>query len=1000
MTLTELIAQEKAAQPKAAPKTLTLSELIAKEKVAQQGTTPQVPPGDYASMGPLGKILDVAGREGYAATNVVSKFYEGGSILDVPKNYMAGITAESRKTMPEFIKEVPREKMRGQLLKYGGAFPPLAGAALAINEWAPDRAREIALGLSLEMALSPSSYIGGITKPAWVKGAQITSKFLETSPRLAGIARTVSKTAGKSEEVKGMMGIKAQGARETQWALENIREKHLKQFSVEKKLAKKISVPLGKFHQQVIEAAESVPFYETASLQVKKAADYYIELAPEVRQMAIDAGLDVKKFGNELERYFPHIANKQFKNIISEPAAAIPEVEGRKYRQSIAEIRRLMAQGKTPEAFTVAVDSGLVSRKIEELWKPFKDLAKTKEIKIPTGGPAKGLTYKQLIGKPKELKVGPAKGFKYTEISKAPEEFLPPAKGFTYDQIMEAQEKLLNDPLLRGKTAPWATILGNRKIEGGAFIEQPGLAWTLRESQLQRKIIEKNTIDKLLTYAIKSGHGKTLDEAAREGLLTQFHQYTKLSPIPGLEKYADHVFSPDVVDLMKSYVHHSDNPESINTVLEAYDHITNFWKRWTLLPFPLFHARNMVGNIWNGMLGGNMNPMTYAKCLYKQFGGKKDIKFAGMSWEKFNELAGKQGARRTGFTTVKEFGTDLGGFGQGGRIRRVLDSPFNPLHNLAETGGKVGTIVEDNAKLALFLDGLEKGKSVEEAGATMRKFLFDYGDLTDIEKTLRRIGFPFLAWTRKNLPLQIEAFVTQPEKFQALFKTINAIESGKKPTPNEQRYIAQWMQEQVPIAVNKKPDGTFSFFLAGNWLPPGELLSWLSSPNFKGIMGNLLQRTNPLLKAPIENYFNQSTFFEGQQLEYTPGQKGNFLGLSIGRKTINLLRNIRILNSLDKMNPGTIFGGPGQRSKVADLLGTSQPPERYKTGRADWIAMMGGQTYNYDPKIGREKWEKREKEKLTRLRGERKKARQQKNEKWEADLNEQINQILKGLTQR
>ncbi len=131
MTLTELIAQEKAAQPKAAPKTLTLSELIAKEKVAQQGTTPQVPPGDYASMGPLGKILDVAGREGYAATNVVSKFYEGGSILDVPKNYMAGITAESRKTILEIKKEVQKKisvkkvKTKKKLKKQKNEKPPL-----------------------------------------------------------------------------------------------------------------------------------------------------------------------------------------------------------------------------------------------------------------------------------------------------------------------------------------------------------------------------------------------------------------------------------------------------------------------------------------------------------------------------------------------------------------------------------------------------------------------------------------------------------------------------------------------------------------------------------------------------------------------------------------------------------------------------------------------------------------------------------------------------------
>lgn len=71
--------------------------------------------------------------------------------------------------------------------------------------------------------------------------------------------------------------------------------------------------------------------------------------------------------------------------------------------------------------------------------------------------------------------------------------------------------------------------------------------------------------------------------------------------------------------------------------------------------------------------------------------------------------------------------------------------------------------VEDPAKLALFVDQLKQGKSLEDATLRVKDVLFDYAELSDAEKQLRN-AIPFYTWTRKNIPLQVATLVQSPTK--------------------------------------------------------------------------------------------------------------------------------------------------------------------------------------------------------------------------------------------
>ena len=81
----------------------------------------------------------------------------------------------------------------------------------------------------------------------------------------------------------------------------------------------------------------------------------------------------------------------------------------------------------------------------------------------------------------------------------------------------------------------------------------------------------------------------------------------------------------------------------------------------------------------------------------------------------------------------------------------------------------VGDAIETNAKIALFIDRLSKGDTVEQAAQTVRKYLFDYTDITKTERMAKLIA-PFYTFTRKNLPLQLKSLLERPDKYLAIMR--------------------------------------------------------------------------------------------------------------------------------------------------------------------------------------------------------------------------------------
>ncbi len=118
----------------------------------------------------------------------------------------------------------------------------------------------------------------------------------------------------------------------------------------------------------------------------------------------------------------------------------------------------------------------------------------------------------------------------------------------------------------------------------------------------------------------------------------------------------------------------------------------------------------------------------------------------GQMSDVFNE------ARRIGIT-----GKEVGDTATLKRTRGVLGSPL-------KTSRAVGQYVEGNSRFIMNFDALGKGLSPEEAVARTNKYLFDYQNLSSLDRVVKNI-IPFWIWTSRNFPLYLENIVTNPRAY-------------------------------------------------------------------------------------------------------------------------------------------------------------------------------------------------------------------------------------------
>jgi hypothetical protein len=392
--------------------------------------------------------------------------------------------------------------------------------------------------------------------------------------------------------------------------------------------------------------------------------------------------------------------------------------------------------------------------------------------------------------------------------------------------------------------------------------------------------------------------------------------YVTVPEIPGVK------FAPEVAQRLNRSYQTLTNTEEISKFLKVYDGAQNWWKMWSLGARPAYHSKNTIGNLWNNYLAGVNTPKPYADAAAFQVKLAKNNMNGSIAGYKTDELYEAMATR--GIFGEGQYSGDIArnveDVLKGGSYNPFTLSTRNPI---LRGGFKVGQTIEDNARIALFIDSLNKGKNFDEAASQVRKYLFDYGDLSPFERsTLKRL-MPFYTWSRKNLPLQLEAIVRHPDKVNKLNLARENIQFETDVPDIED--VPDYIRSAMPIYGAEKflgepaVPGTAKAITLQNLIPFSDLTTFTkfldtetAAPmtergKLSSTISTALGGVSPLLKAPVE-YMANYDFFRRKNIEEFKGQTADMLGQKMPVHLAKLLSNIVMLNEIDRANPGGVFG--------------------------------------------------------------------------------------------
>uniref|UniRef100_A0A6M3L6R9 Uncharacterized protein n=1 Tax=viral metagenome TaxID=1070528 RepID=A0A6M3L6R9_9ZZZZ len=386
----------------------------------------------------------------------------------------------------------------------------------------------------------------------------------------------------------------------------------------------------------------------------------------------------------------------------------------------------------------------------------------------------------------------------------------------------------------------------------------------------------------------------------------------------------------DVVDDMHRLLKMSTNSDEMNNFLKLWDGATNFWKTWTLFPFPGYYLRNYVGNAWAAHIGGSFHALPKHGPRAIRFlkesgawrlgrpGADKTLKEAGPAFESLAIKRATTGELVPPAEMLKgalDYNVLQGGLTMGelmqsakkvngkfvfqqnkGNLPKRIAMSLGPRGEIPQTAFWAGNTAENLFRLNHYFHRIEKGDSIYEAAMNVKRYFFDYNELSQFERKVMRRILPFYSWARFNTPLQIQALVQQPGKYGNLGRMMELMQSeDAKKFPKEQ--LPKWLGEQVglPVRINRQT----------NNIEVAVLKSWLSAADIVNVTRPVRAFTELMHPAPkfmIERLSGKN-LYTGSDIESFPGEPypAPFLGMSLSRKQVHALKQARILNEANKL---------------------------------------------------------------------------------------------------
>ena len=275
---------------------------------------------------------------------------------------------------------------------------------------------------------------------------------------------------------------------------------------------------------------------------------------------------------------------------------------------------------------------------------------------------------------------------------------------------------------------------------------------------------------------------------------------------------------------------------------------TKFYKVWTTTT-PGFHTRNFLANFVQSLIAGVTPRSMYdgSKVYFGWLNAMRD----GKNWQEFLMTIPDVKLRREANVARNA----LHGSG-GGIFTDTFQTSYKGSklieNRVTSASLKFARESDDYSRFVMGFDSARKGEGVPISISRIKKWYFDYEDISQLDKTMKEI-IPFWIWTSRNLALHMQNIYLDPRPYQLYNNLVRNFKSDDS-------------EESTPPFVSE----------TGGWkLPFGNGLYATPDINFNRLPQQMKEiasgtrygsNLNPVFRLPLEQARGK-TFFGDKKME-------------------------------------------------------------------------------------------------------------------------------------
>ena len=300
-------------------------------------------------------------------------------------------------------------------------------------------------------------------------------------------------------------------------------------------------------------------------------------------------------------------------------------------------------------------------------------------------------------------------------------------------------------------------------------------------------------------------------------------------------------------------------------LLRVFDWLTNKFKYSVTVPYPGFHVRNMVGDVYMGFLDGVT--LRDHKAIWK------------LAEERLPEAFGKTG-QAAKFSKIRIAGREFSfdelwrlyqdnaafgnymsadlqeaiGSGGGNFIGKAASKANRGLREGAELREDMGRFVHFYSAFKQEFNGKNLDSALKASTWRVNKYKFDYGALMPFEKNVAKRVMPFYTYTRKAMPTLLESLFLSPKWLSRVNRVQQYSENSDAYNPLR---IPEWAREVGYAKIGGSSENPL--IMTGDVLPTGSL-QMLNETTAQGLAQQMMGQVNPWFKPLPELATGHSTF--------------------------------------------------------------------------------------------------------------------------------------------